>query len=67
MARLLYDRTALRRRGIRISNSTMLRLEATGKFPMRVRLSGHSVAWVAAEIDAHIDELANARWEAGDD
>lgn len=59
--RVLYTRADLRRYGIRVSNSTLLRLEAAGKFPARIRLSGHSVAWIAAEVDAHVAELASSR------
>lgn len=62
--RLLLCRADLRRRGIKISDSTIARLEAAGKFPKRVRLSTNSVAWMASEIDAYIAELAAAR-EAG--
>lgn len=59
--RVLYTRTDLRAYGIRVSNSTLLRLEAAGNFPARIRLSGHSVAWIRDEIDAHIAALANRR------
>jgi len=58
---ILLNRVALKRRGITISNSTLLRLEASGGFPQRVRLAKNSVAWIAAEIDAYLDELASAR------
>jgi len=58
---LLLDRVALRRRGVAISNSTLLRLEVAGRFPRRVRIGDHSVAWLAAEIDAYIDGLGLAR------
>lgn len=61
MNQLLYDRSDLRRRGIKISNSTLLRLEAAGRFPKRVRIGEHSVAWLAAEIDLHIANLADER------
>jgi prophage regulatory protein len=59
--RLLYTRKHLVRLGINLSNSTMLRLEAAGKFPKRVRIGAHSVAWLASEIHAHIDALAALR------
>lgn len=62
--KLLLTRGDLPRLGIHISPSTLLRLEAAGKFPKRVRLGAHSVAWVASEIHAHIEALAAAR-EAG--
>ncbi|MBX3564837.1 MAG: AlpA family phage regulatory protein [Sphingomonas sp.] len=61
MTTYLYDRADLRRRGIKISNSTLLRLEAAGSFPKRVRIGAHSIAWLASEIDAHIAALAEAR------
>jgi predicted DNA-binding transcriptional regulator AlpA len=59
--RLLFTREELSRAGIKLSNSTMLRLEKIGAFPKRVRLGAHSVAWVAAEIDAHVATLVRAR------
>lgn len=60
-ARLLLTRGDLPKLGIGISNSTLLRLEAAGKFPKRVRLGAHSVAWLASEVAAHIEALAAAR------
>ena len=59
--KLLLTRGDLPRLGIHISPSTLLRLEAAGKFPKRVRLGAHSVAWVASEIHAYIAALAAAR------
>jgi prophage regulatory protein len=59
--KILLTRGDLPRLGINISNSTMLRLEATGQFPRRVRIGAHSVAWLATEIHAHIEVLASAR------
>ena len=59
--RLLYDRSDLVRRGIKLSPSTLLRLEAAGEFPKRIYLGRHSVAWLAVEIHAHIIRLAAAR------
>lgn len=58
---IIYDRVDLRRRGIKISNSTLLRLEAAGRFPKRLRIGDHSVAWLATEIDQHIEALAMTR------
>lgn len=60
---LLYGRRDLRMCGIKISDSTIARLEAAGKFPKRVRLSTNSIAWMAAEIDAYIADLAASREE----
>ena len=59
--RVLYTRVDLRRLGIRVSNSTLLRLEAAGKWPKRVRIGEHSIAWLRDEVDAHIEALAVAR------
>ena len=59
--KLLLTRDDLPRLGINISPSTLLRLEAAGKFPRRVRLGHHSVAWLASEIEAHIEQLAADR------
>lgn len=58
---ILYDRSELRRRGIKLSNSTLLRLEASDQFPKRVRVGAHTVAWLGVEIDAHISKLVEAR------
>lgn len=58
---VLYTRADLRRRGIMVSNSTLLRLEAAGRFPKRVRIGDHSVAWSGSEIDAHIRQLISER------
>ena len=59
--RLLYTRADLRKVGIRAGNSSLLRWEAAGTFPERIRLSGHSVAWISEEVDAHIAALASNR------
>lgn len=59
--RVLYTRADLRRLGVRISKSTLLRLEAAGRWPKRVRLGCHSVAWIREEVDAHIAKLADER------
>jgi prophage regulatory protein len=59
--KILLTRDDLPRLGINISPSTLLRLEAAGRFPKRIRLGEHSVAWLASEIEAHIARLAAAR------
>lgn len=59
--KILLTRGDLPRLGINISNSTMLRLEAAGRFPKRIRIGAHTVAWVATEIHAHIEALAAER------
>lgn len=62
--RLLYCREHLPRLGINLSPSTLLRLEAAGQFPKRVRIGAHSVAWLASEIHEHIANLAAERGAA---
>jgi predicted DNA-binding transcriptional regulator AlpA len=59
--KILLVRGDLPRLGINLSPSTLLRLEAEGKFPKRVRIGAHSVAWLACEIHAHIEALAAER------
>lgn len=59
--KILLTRGDLPRLGINLSPSTLLRLEGAGKFPQRVRIGAHSVAWLASEIHAHIEALAAER------
>ncbi len=54
---LVLDRSGLRRCGIRVANSTLLRWEAQGLFPRRFRL-GQSVYWSQAAISDHLARLA---------
>lgn len=60
-SRLLYSREHLQRLGINLSPSTLLRLEAEGRFPKRVRIGAHSVAWLASELHSYIAMLATDR------
>lgn len=57
----LATRADLKRLGIVVSNSTLLRWEARGRFPRRVRLAGTSVAWLLKEIEQWISERAEER------
>lgn len=59
--KILLVRGDLSRLGIKLSNTTMLRLEAAGRFPKRIRIGAHSVAWLAPEIHTHIEALAVQR------
>lgn len=58
---LLLSRTDLKALGIRYSNAHLLRLEAGGRFPVRVRLSPGRVAWLQAEIVKFIADRAADR------
>lgn len=57
----LATRADLKRLGITVSNSTLLRWEARGRFPRRVRLAGTSVAWLLNEIEQWLAERAEER------
>lgn len=59
--KILLVREDLPRLGLNYSPATLLRWEAAGKFPKRVRIGAHSVAWLASEIDEHISKLAAER------
>lgn len=59
--KIVLTREDLARLGINISNSTMLRLEAVGRFPKRIRIGDQSVAWFANEVIAHLETLASKR------
>lgn len=59
--KILYGRRELSQLGIALSNTTLLRLEASGRFPRRVYLSPHAVAWMADEVNQYIALLASAR------
>lgn len=58
---MLLSRDDLRARGIAYCNGSLLRMEAEGRFPRRVRPSPKRVAWVAAEIDDYLARLAQSR------
>ncbi|WP_283638502.1 helix-turn-helix transcriptional regulator [Marinovum algicola] len=64
----LATRADLKRLGITVSNSTLLRWEARGRFPRRVRLAGTSVAWLLHEIEQWLAERAVERdtWHYAD-
>lgn len=57
----LATRADLKRMGITLSNTTLLRLEARGRFPRRVRIGGTSVAWLMSELNDWLSERAEER------
>ena len=59
--KVLLTRNDLPRLGLNLSPSTLLRLEAAGRFPKRIRIGDHSVAWIASEVLAHLTDLAGNR------
>jgi prophage regulatory protein len=57
---VLIDHADLRRRGVKLHNSTLLRLEAKGLWPKRVKV-GAKTHWLAEEIDDFIKGLRAGR------
>jgi len=61
----LLKRRDLLRRGIDISNTTMLRREAQGAFPKRRYLTPRTVVWNRSEIDDFLAGMFNSAGEHG--
>ena len=57
---ILIDHADLRRRGVKLHRSTLLRLEAKGLWPKRVKV-GASTYWLAEEVDVFIANLKTMR------
>lgn len=58
---VLLNTADLRSLGVRVSNTTLLRWEAKGRFPRRIRLAGTSIAWIKSEIDEWLAQRAEER------
>lgn len=54
---VLLTRADLKQLGIKISNSTMLRMEAQGKMPKRRYLTPRTVAWSRNEMEEFLARL----------
>lgn len=67
-ARILLSRANLKTIGIRLSNSQLLRLEALGRFPRRIRISAATVCWDRAEIAEWLEArmTERAHWHYAD-
>ena len=63
---VLLTRADLLERGIKISRSTMLRMEAQGKFPKRRYLTPRTVVWNREEIDEFLARLCENSAEQED-
>lgn len=59
--KILLCRADLEELGISYSNTHLLRLEAAGEFPKRVRLSPQRVAWHQVEVLQWISEKCTER------
>ena len=58
---IVLNRRDLISLGIRVSNSSLLRWEQTGRFPRRIRMAGTTVAWLKSEVDAWVEARAEER------
>ncbi len=61
LGKTLATRDDLKRMGITLSNTTLLRLEARGRFPRRVRIGGTTVAWLMSELSDWLTERDQER------
>lgn len=52
----LATRADLKRMGINVSRTTILRWEARGRFPRRIRMGGTTVAWFMSEIQDWLND-----------
>jgi predicted DNA-binding transcriptional regulator AlpA len=62
--KIILTREDLPRLGLNYSPSTLLRWEAAGRFPKRIRFGGpegRSVGWLASEVIEHLEALSAAR------
>ena len=57
----LATRDDLKRFGINVSNTTLLRWEARERFPRRIRMAGTTVAWFVSDIEDWLAERAEER------
>lgn len=57
----LATRDDLKRMGIEVSNTTILRWELRGRFPRRIRMGGTTVAWFMSEIEDWLADRADER------
>lgn len=52
----LATRDDLKRMGIKVSRTTILRWESQERFPRRIRLGGTTVAWFMSELEDWLTE-----------
>jgi len=61
LTKALATREDLQRLGINVSRVTLLRWEARGRFPRRIKMGGTTVAWFTSEIEDWLAERAEER------
>lgn len=52
----LATRDDLKRMGINVSNTSLLRWEKQGRFPRRIRMAGTTVAWFVSDLEYWLAE-----------
>ena len=66
--KVLLTRSDLQSMGVNLSNSSLLRAEARGAFPRRLRLSPAKVCWDRAEVAEWLErrKAERANWHYAD-
>jgi predicted DNA-binding transcriptional regulator AlpA len=57
----LATRDDLKRLGINVSNTSLLRWEKQGRFPRRIRMAGTTVAWFVSDLEDWLAERSAER------
>ncbi len=57
----LATRDDLKRMGINVSNTSLLRWEKQGRFPRRIRMAGTTVAWFVSDLEDWLADRADER------
>lgn len=57
----LATRDDLKRMGINVSNTSLLRWEKQGRFPRRIRMAGTTVAWFVSDLEDWLADRAAER------
>ena len=57
----LATRDDLKRMGINVSNTSLLRWEKQGRFPRPIRMAGTTVAWFVSDLEDWLADRADER------
>lgn len=61
LKKTLATRNDLKSMGINVSPTTLLRWEARGRFPRRIKMGGTTCAWLMSELRDWLEERADER------
>ncbi len=59
--KIILTRGDLKKMGIQVSNTSLLRWEQLGRFPRRIRMAGTSIGWMSDEVAAWFRDRAEER------